>query len=221
MKTDDAFLCCGDLTTYGSLYIIGSMQIGLSNYIQWNGDVYLRRSAANVLAIDNNAGGLGALNCSIIKCDYWQPTGVGDLYHMSNIRMYTSGLNIFPQSNNNGNVGGNGSGTNYYWGAIWGYYIKYKSTPSSFDAYDDLDLIRKMKTTQIGGKEVVDPETIKYLLDDHGFYESSRMDGWHLSVERKMVEKLDEGKAVDADLLSRIEQLSAQVDALKSKLAAA
>jgi hypothetical protein len=212
----------GGLTVYGNINGAGYLKLGGDNFIGFNNgaggwDVYIRRSAANVLAIDNGAGGLGALNCSIIKCDYWQPTASGDIYPMSNIRMYTSGLNIFPQSNNNGNVGGNGSGTSYYWGAIWGYYIKYKSAPSSFDVYDDLELVRQMKTTQIDGQDVIDPETTRHLIDDHGFYESSRMDGWHLSVQRKMVEKLDEHDVADADLLSRIEHLSAEVENLKTR----
>ena len=77
-----------------------------------------------------------------------------------------------------------------------------------------------MKTTQINGKDVIDPETTKHLIDDYGFYESCGLDGWHLSVQRKVVEKLDENKVADADLLDRIERLSAEVEVLKTRLAA-
>jgi hypothetical protein len=226
LKTDSSFMCVGNFTTYGNINGGGYLKLGGDNYIGFsNGaggwDVYMRRAAANVLAIDNGSGGLGTLNCSNMKCDIWQPTATGDLYPASNIRMYTSGLNIFPQSNNNGNVGGNGSGSSYYWGAVWAYYIKYKSAPSSFDAYNDFDLIRKMKTAQVDGKDIIDPETTKHLIDDHGFYESSKIDGWHLSVQRKMVQKFDENDAVNAELLDRIERLSTEIEQLKTKLAAA
>ena len=72
LKTDDAFLAVGSITTYGDLNMSGKLNVPIDNYIAWNGDVYLRRANTNVLAIDNNAGGLGALNVSIINVDHFK-----------------------------------------------------------------------------------------------------------------------------------------------------
>ncbi len=213
----------------GSMELAGYIKIGGDNYIGWsNGsggwDVYMRRAAANVLAIDNGSGGLGALNCSIMKCDYWQPTATGYLYFMNHMKSYSTGLGIYPYGDNNGSLGGNGAGVSGYpyWGSVYANYLLYKTSHGAFDAYDDLDLIRRMKTkTDPDGKEIIDPDTIKHLLDGDGFCEVGKVNGWHLSVQRKMVEKFDENDAVNAELQKRIEQLNAEVEQLKTKLTTA
>jgi hypothetical protein len=41
------------------------------------------------------------------------------------------------------------------------------------------------------GESIIDPATIAHLKNEEGFYEVRKMNGWHLSVEKKFLEKID------------------------------
>ena len=63
---------------------------------------------------------------------------------------------------------------------------------SSFDAIDDLEVLKKIKTiSDKEGKDVIDPESITYLKDEGGFYDAAKVDGWHISVQKKLLERIE------------------------------
>jgi hypothetical protein len=95
----------GDLTMENNLNVLGDIII--------NNDVKLHRNAAGVIQILDSNGQLATLDASLIFVDHINSASSGGIYFFDNIRFY-SPLNIFPSSNNNGNIGGNGQGSNYY-----------------------------------------------------------------------------------------------------------
>ena len=70
-----------------------------------------------------------------------------------------------PYSNNNGNIGGNGSSTNYYWGAVYANYLMYHTNHTSFDHLDDLDAVKGYTIKQENGKSIIDPDSLPFLKD--------------------------------------------------------
>jgi hypothetical protein len=112
-----------------------------------------------------------------------------------------NGNGIFPNGNNNGAVGGDGSGTNYYWSSIWGNYLKYHTSCSSFDALDDLALVKNYKTktetkldpasNQEYREDVIDPESLSFLRDGNGFAEPGKDTGFLLGCIKALVVRLE------------------------------
>ncbi len=136
LKTDDAFMCVGDLTSYGDVYCSGKYHVGSRNYIQWGTDTYLSNTAGNVLQINNGSGGLGVLDVGGLYATWLVGTnggnyaGNGGIYFLSDIIVGGSWLpgtpgggtaarNIYPYA---GNVGNCGTDT-YYWGGMYANYI--------------------------------------------------------------------------------------------------
>jgi hypothetical protein len=196
----------GDLNVNGNLWLAGA---AVFNPNAGSNFTYLIWTNTDVLSLlcDNSTSGynvsypwnghtyyLGAFDCGAVFTKYINPISSSEVI---------IGGNVMPSANNNANIGGNGTGPYYYWASVWANYLKYKNTPSSFDACDDLDLVRQMKTTQLNGEDVIDPQTITHLINGDGFYESSRMDGWHLSVQKR--------------LLSEIDTLKTELNALRSE----
>ncbi len=112
-----------------------------------------------------------------------------------------SGGSIYPLQSNNGFCGFN----NYYWSAVYANYLLYHTSHGSFDALDDLSLVRnyKTKTEQrtIKGQtvevEVIDDESLTFLRTEEGFYESATSIGFLLGCVKALVlrlEKLEQEK---------------------------
>ena len=81
---------------------------------------------------------------------------------------------------------------NLYLGTVYATNLKYHSSLSSFDAIDDLEVLKKIKTiSDKEGKDVIDPESITYLKDEGGFYDAAKVDGWHISVQKKLLERIE------------------------------
>ena len=135
---------------------------------------------------------LCTLNVSQLDVDHLNSASGGDIYLFKNLRLYYSGYNVLPYANNDGNLGGNGTNGFYYWGSVWANYVKYHTSNTSFDSVDDLDLVRKFKTTTHNGKDIIHPDTTKHLQDKDGFYELGAMNGWHLSVQKKLLDEIDQ-----------------------------
>jgi hypothetical protein len=210
------------ITVGGSLQVSGMITMSLSNYIAWNGDVYLSRANPNVLSINNNAGSLGALNVSTIFTDHINSASGSDVYLFQNLRLYYSGYNLFPYANNDGNVGGNGAGTNYYWGSVWANYLKYHTSNTSFDALDDLSLVKNYKTktetvTHPTTKESVEVEVVDvenslpHLLDENGFRDPARDVGFLLGCAKYSALKHDGHDKRLAELEQEIAELRSQL----------
>jgi hypothetical protein len=102
---------------------------------------------------------------------------------------------VMPSNNGTGNIGGNGGSGNPYWGTIWSDYFYYKHAPASFDAIDDIEAIRQIKTKTVDGQDIIDPDSIPHLVNPDGFFEVSQMNGWHLSAQKKLLEEIDSLRA--------------------------
>ncbi len=84
-----------------------------------------------------------------------------------------------------------GNTTNYF-GSVWANFLKYHTTCTSFDSIDDLAILKKIKTvSDEDGKEILDPEALAHLKDEHGFYDMAKMDGWHISVQKRLLERIE------------------------------
>jgi hypothetical protein len=161
----------------------------------------------------------GALNVSQINTDHINSSTGGDVYIFKNLRLYYSSYNFFPYANNDGNLGGNGAGTNYYWGSVWANYLKYHTSNTAFDSLDDLALVKNYKTktetiTNTVTKESVDVEVVDienslpHLLDEDGFRDPARDVGFLLGCAKFSALKIDELEAKITDLEAKLAKLT-------------
>jgi hypothetical protein len=81
---------------------------------------------------------------------------------------------------------------NLYLGTVYATNLKYHSSLGTFDSIDDLEVLRKIKTiTNKDGKDILNPETLTHLKDENGLYDMAKMDGWHISVEKRLLERIE------------------------------
>lgn len=74
------------------------------------------------------------------------------------------------------------TGTIYYHGGA----------PTSFDSMDDLAVLKEIKSiTDDKGNEIIDPETLNHLRSEGGFYDSAKMAGWNICVEKRLLERIE------------------------------
>lgn len=131
------------------------------------------------------------------------------LYLTSPITVFPNGI-IRPPSNNQGQVGGDGAGSNYYWASVWANYLKYHTSSAQFDYLDDLALVKNYtsKKEVIDGVEVdvIDVEkSLPHLLDKNGFRDPARDTGFLLGCVKKLTQELDTQKSINLQLLNRLE----------------
>jgi hypothetical protein len=195
---------------YGNLTLSGTLNIGNDLIFNVSGyNVHLQALATNVLAVKDNGGAM-----AIIEGAYAKVGGIialeTDIYMLNNVRM-GSALNIFPSGNNSGNVGGNGSGTNFYWGAVYANYLQYHTSHNAFDALDDLSLVKnyKLKTVKTKGVdlEIIDDASLPFLKNEEGFFEASRSVGFLLGCAKFSALKQDELEQRIADLEEQLKKL--------------
>jgi hypothetical protein len=130
-----------------------------------------------------------------------------------------------PPANNQGNIGGDGTGTDYYWGSVWANYLKYHTSHAAFDALDDLGLVKnyklKTETRMVSGEEidvdVIDSDSLPFLKDENGFHDPARVNGFLLGCAKFSALKHDgHDKRMDA-LEAQIKDLQMQLNTLKNK----
>jgi hypothetical protein len=94
------------------------------------------------------------------------------------------------------------------------YYLRYKDASTVWDSVDDLQYVRNFKTVtdEITGKTVFDSKSLKHLEDEDGFYSIGNMNGWHLSVQKKLLEKIDKLESDKLELIKRIEKLEEKIN---------
>jgi len=81
---------------------------------------------------------------------------------------------------------------NLYLGTVYATNLRYHTSLSTFDAIDDLAVLKQIKTiSDKDGKAIIDPESITHLKDEGGFYDSAKMDGWHISVQKKLLDRIE------------------------------
>ena len=124
-----------------------------------------------------------------------------------------------------------GSGTcgtsSSYWNYVYSAYFYYIHAPTGFneelhDEFNDqinFDLIRNFKfILDEKGKKAFHPDCIKHLRGNEGFYESGKMDGWHLSVQQAMVKIFDRHDASLLNLQTEVNTLGLKTDSVQEKL---
>jgi len=103
-----------NLTLIGSITsdvnVTGKITLGSANCLQWGTDTYLSRPSANVLSINNGAGGLGILNVSTIFVDHINSASGQGIYIMDTLKPYSSSINISGRVDSDSVIRGGGSG---------------------------------------------------------------------------------------------------------------
>jgi hypothetical protein len=57
---------------------------------------------------------------------------------------------------------------------------------------DDLAVLKEIRsTTDDRGNKIIDPETLNHLKTEGGFYDSAKMDGWHICIQKKLLERIE------------------------------
>jgi hypothetical protein len=195
------------------MYLSGTGYFGNDIYIGGSvaNDCHLHRANAGILSILDANDNLGTLNVSNIKADHWTAATGSEMYFMNHMRAY-SALNIMPNANNSGNIGGNGAGTNYYWGAVYANYLMYHTNHTAFDQLNDLDLVKGYRTkTDETGKIVIDDASLPFLRDTEGFFRPDRVNGFLLGCAKATAIKHDEQDNRVNALLTRVETLENQL----------
>lgn len=113
---------------------------------------------------------------------------------------FTFSDSIQPQSGNNYYCG---NATNY-WKYVYSYYFKYGVAPSSFDKYDDLQILRDLKTS---GNNIDMNNMPKEIYDKDGFTNLGNLEGFSLCASKKIVECIDDLKKTIENLTKRINKL--------------
>jgi hypothetical protein len=173
-----------------------------------NGQVRLYNSSNGVLQVQNSSGELATLDASNIFVDYLNAASGGGI-----IYTYSS---IYPA--NSVNLGCQGS----HYNSVWADYLKYDIESSSFDALDDLTLVKNYTTKTVTKshpitkqeytEEVIDiQKSLPHLLDEDGFRDPSRDVGFLLGCMK--FEVLAREKVA-----SKVEQLRAQIQDLQTQL---
>jgi hypothetical protein len=231
------FMTIGSITAYGDVHVGGEITVGAANYIGWYNsggtalDTYLSRSSANVLSINNGAGGLGVLDAGGLFASWINATNP-PLVFLCNVTFGSSsygGVNLRAAGYSgtfNGNIGdGTYAGS---WGAVWSNYLKYHTDHSAFDSIDDLALV-KGYTTKIVTKqhpitnqeyteEVIDPSSLSFLQDENGFYDPARNIGFLLGCSKALAKKEDEQDGTLLQLLEKIEAQQKDIENLRLQI---
>jgi hypothetical protein len=114
-----------------------------------------------------------------------------------------------------------------YWNYVYSAYYYYIHAPTGFneelhDEFNDkinLDLIRNFKfTVDEKGLKSFHPDSIKHLRSKEGFYESSMMDGWHLSVQQAIVKIIDGHDSCLLNLQISVDNLALKTDSMQENL---
>lgn len=91
-----------------------------------------------------------------------------------------------------------------YFNYMYSNYYKYKNAPSSWDAYDDLQILRDLKTS---GKTVNMSAMPKEMFDKDGFTTMNDSIGFVLCASKKIVECIDDLKKTIDSLTIRLNKL--------------
>jgi hypothetical protein len=90
---------------------------------------------------------------------------------------------------------------------IWGTLL-YSGSLVHFDFMDDLATLRSIKSkTDSQGHTIHDPDTLKFLQDDDGFFDLNACIGWELSIQQKFLQEIDSMKTEIAGLKSELTEL--------------
>jgi hypothetical protein len=103
---------------------------------------------------------------------------------------------------------------NNHWGIIWVDYVRYDENSQSFDALDDLALVKNYSTKIVkesdgnGGEidvEVIDiKESLPHLLDGNGMRSPARDIGYLLGCAKFTAKEIDRLKQEIADLKAQL-----------------
>ena len=184
----DEYLYVGSDAVIGGSLVAGSTVDSHNVSLVWTGGQgYVTSHTGNL-----NLTATGALELYSGGNTEFRPTG--DFIYI------VGSKTISPSSNNLGNIGGDGSGGSHYWGSGWFNYLRYKDL-DSFDALDDLALVKNYKTKVVVKegveREVVDLASIPHVKADspNDFVDAGKLNGFLLGCVKALVlrmEKLEE-----------------------------
>ena len=199
----------GVLTTLGAIYgaTLGSTSDIIIGYGGYN--VHLSALDSDVLAVKDSVGEMAVIEAGYAKVGGLLPL-VSDLFMFGNIRM-NSALGIFPNANNSGNIGGNGAGTNYYWGAVYANYLEYHTSHGAFDAIDDLALVKGYTIKKENGRDIIDDDSLPFLKNEEGFFTIDRVNGFLLGCAKATALKHDEYDTILLELKNEVDDLRSQL----------
>ena len=237
----------GNMTVTGSLYgNSGTLTSandfvakGLINIDPSSGypSLNLQYSSSNKMQLGYNGTAASVASCNI---DLNLCTGSGGnlvLYPYGAVYLW-AGRKLLPQNAGGGMVGDH---TGNYFYEVAGYYM-YGHTPGSFDAYDDLELVKQWgepsptitdkydRTKQV--PPINDPFSILKAKDADGntntdFYDYGNVGGFALSCAKMLALKQDEQANSLLNLFNEVEahdqeiiQLKAKIEDLQSQLSA-
>ena len=73
-----------------------------------------------------------------------------------------------------------------------------------FDSMDDFAALRAIRTKVDEKGTIYDPDSLKFLQDDKGFFSLGACIGWELSIQQKFLQEIDSLKTEIADLKSEL-----------------
>ena len=182
----------------GYLRTNANWQVGDSDYNLWlendaakilfgnrnnSWDTKLTRVNAGVLAVQDGNGDAATFDCSNLFVDHMNSLSGG---------VITLFKSIVPDTEWAYWLGTDAKPFN----GIYAYYVMYKEMSTSWDSVDDLDLVRRFKAKG----SVIDPECLKHLEDENGFFSLGKINGWHFSIQKKLLEEIDALKQELAEL---------------------
>jgi hypothetical protein len=86
---------------------------------------------------------------------------------------------------------------------IWGNLL-YHGWLVPFDFMDDFAALRAIKTKVDKKDAIYDPDSLKFLQDDKGFFSLGACVGWKLSIQQKFLQEIDRMKLQIDDLQSQL-----------------
>ena len=189
----DGTLTFGDGT--GTLEVLGNMIVD-GPYLNIN------PSADPVLNLQVSGATKGAFGFDGSNVDIM--TYAGDLNLVANANivlksdvLMNTGKNIYPLTSVNSSFCGL---SDHYWNAVYAGYLLYKTSHGTFDALDDLALVKnyKVKTVDVTTKrgeiiqrEVIDDSSLEFLQDEDGFYSPSSVNGFLLGCVKALVHRVE------------------------------
>lgn len=179
----------GDNFTVGGNYLIVKAYSGDPELaLQQNGTTkgYLHYNLSQDVLYINGAG---SLNLS---------TGANDIVlYPAGVVYLWGGKHLVPQNNGGGVIGEEGN----HFGYIRADYVLWDENGASFDALDDLAIVKNYKTKKVKRehekieREIIDKESFPFLLSENGLYNAADVVSFLFGCVKALVLRLEKAEA--------------------------
>ena len=180
----------------GTSLVLGDDNLYLSGNIYLNGSYFSPSNYLTTSTFSSHTGSVSAHHSSTSNGIAITPSSI-----------VVSG-NITPSSSNKRQCGT----ASYYWARVYSdaYFTKNTSFQTGWDKYDDLQIIRDLRTTKddsISTGYKLDISSLPEEMKDGKFVDYGGLQSFNLCAMKKMVECIDDLKKTIDDLNNRIEVL--------------